>query len=202
MKKLTALLAACSVALCAVSCGQKSGNSTPDGNTATTAGQTMPVPGEAEKVIRDFAESSINGDVDTMILCMYPAEMIDAMEKAGMKEDFVKALENNVGGKLKSFTTDSWKELSPEAVSKAKSFFEAFAIGLNTSTQEFGINEGYSFNMNIDVEADGQVSTFSDPLCTVSIEGGGWKIIPASEEDLLAMGQAQTTSEAQPAPQN
>ena len=199
MKKLTALLIACFMAVCMASCSQKSdgGSSTDSTAQVTTAGEAeMTVPADAEKVLKEFAESSVSGEVEKMITCMYPAEMIDGMEKAGIKQEFAAAMSSGVGGELKKFSTDSCKKLSGEALEAAKKYFDSFALGLQIPTSGYKISDGYSLNVNIEIEVSGEASEFTDPVSVVLIEGEGWKLIPASEEYLLSMTQEQATEQA------
>lgn len=198
MKKITALLIACFMAVCAASCSQKSDDASPDSTAqVTTAGEAeMTVPGAAEKVLKEFAESSVSGEVEKMITCMYPAEMIDGMEQAGIKQEFAAAMSSGVGGELKKFSTDTCKKLSGEALEAAKKYFDSFALGLQIPTSGYQISDGYSLNVNIEIEVSGEASEFTDPVSVVLIDGEGWKLIPASEEYLLGMTQEQATEQA------
>ena len=205
MNKLKALFIICAAAVCAVSCGEKPADNAADdtagkADAVTTEAQpvseSVDIPAEAEKALKEFAESSISGDVDTMLKRMYPENMIDAMEKAGIKQEFAVAVSGSVGGKLNGFSIDGCTKLSDEAILKAENYYESFAAGLQTDTATFKINDGYSLNMNIDMELNGESGSFSDPVSVVLIDGDGWKLIPASEQDLLEMGQQQEQTQA------
>ena len=196
MKKLTALLIACFMAVCTASCTPRADDAnSPDGNAQVTTAE-LTLPEAAEKVLKEFAESSVAGEVETMITCMYPAEMIDGMEKAGIKQEFAEAMSPGVGGELKKFSTDTCKELSSEALEAAKKYFDSFAMGLQIPTSGYKISRGYSLNLNIEIEVSGEASEFTDPVSAVFIEDEGWKLIPASEEYLLGMTQEQETEQA------
>lgn len=196
MKKLTALLIACFMAVCTASCSQKSDGGSSTDSTAQVTTAELTLPEAAEKVLKEFAESSVAGEVETMITCMYPAEMIDGMEKAGIKQEFAEAMSPGVGGELKKFSTDTCKELSSEALEAAKKYFDSFAMGLQIPTGGYKISRGYSLNLNIEIEVSGEASEFTDPVSVVFIEDEGWKLIPASEEYLLGMTQEQETEQA------
>lgn len=196
MKRITALLIACFMTVCAASCSQKSDDADSAGGTAQVTTAELTVPEEAEKVLKSFAESSVSGEVETMITCMYPAEMIDGMEKAGIKQEFAAAMSSGVGGELKKFSTDTCKKLSGEALEAAKKYFDSFAMGLQIPTNGYQVSDGYSLNVNIEIEVNGEASEFTDPVSVVLIDGEGWKLIPASEEYLLGMTQEQETEQA------
>jgi hypothetical protein len=123
---------------------------------------------------------------------MYPEEMITGMEQSGIKEEFAVAMSSGVGGTLKTFSTDSGKKLSDEAIESAQKYFEAFAIGLQIGSKGYQIKDGYGVNVNIGIEKDGETSEFTDPVTVVLVDGEGWKLIPASEEYLLSMTQQPT----------
>lgn len=198
MKKITALLIACFMAVCTASCSQKSDDAGSADSTAqvTTAGEAeMTVPEAAEKVLKEFAESSVSGEVDIMMECMYPKEMIDGMEKAGMKEDFSNAMSSSSGGTLKKFGTDNCRKLSADAIKAAKQYFDAFALGLQISTTDYQIKDGYCLDVNIEIEVNGESSEFTDAVTVVLVDGEGWKLIPASEDYLLGMTQEQETEQ-------
>ena len=213
MKKLTALLVVCLMAVCAASCSEKPGKAKSGENAAQATAQAQtetPVPAEAEQTLKKFAESSVSGEVDTMIKCMYPEEMIEGMEKSGMKQEFAAAMSSGAGGTLRTFSTDGGKRLSDEAIKSAQQYFDAFALGLQISGRSYQIKDGYGVNVNIGIEKDGETSEFTDPVTVVLVEGEGWKLIPASEEYLLGMTQQPseqteaTTQEqetSEPAPQ-
>lgn len=195
MKKLTALFMVCIMAVCTASCSQKSGDEKSGDNVAQTEAETT-ISADAEKVLKDFAESSVSGEVDTMLRCMYPEVMIEGIESSGMKQEFAAAMSSGVGGTLKTFSTDSGKKLSDEAIKSAKQYFDAFAIGLQINGKNYQIKDGYGVNVNIGIEKDGETSEFTDPVTVVLIDGDGWKLIPASEDYLLNMTQ-QSTEQAE-----
>ena len=201
MKKLTTLFMVCLMTVCAVSCSQKSETGKSGDTVAQTEAETT-IPADAEKVLKEFAESSVSGEVDTMLKCMYPEVMIEGIENSGMKQEFAAAMSSGVGGTLKTFSADSGKKLSDEAIKSAQQYFDAFAIGLQISGNGYQIKDGYGVNVNIGIEKDGETSEFSDPVTVVLIDGDSWKLIPASEEYLLSMTQqpteqAETTTQEQ-----
>ncbi|WP_295079975.1 hypothetical protein [Ruminococcus sp.] len=218
MKRIKTLLFVCTIALCAVSCSKNTGG-TEQTDTASVAEQTTvqtgsydpsmigpaqgvpaaSLPADAEKALRSFAESSVSGDVDTMLESMYPVDAVEAMEESGMKQEFAVAMSSGVGGKLNNMTTDSCYKLSSAAIKAAKKYFDSFAEGLKLKNQNYQITDGYTLNISIETEINGQTDNFSDPVSVVLIEGEGWKLIPASEEYLL--GMVQTEEQTQPASQ-
>ena len=177
--------------VCAVSCRQTS-ETGKSGDTVTQTEAETTIPADAEKVLKEFAESSVSGEVDTMLKCMYPEVMIEGIENSGMKQEFAAAMSSGVGGTLKTFSADSGKKLSDEAIKSAQQYFDAFAIGLQISGNGYQIKDGYGVNVNIGIEKDGETSEFSDPVTVVLIDGDSWKLIPASEEYLLSMTQQPT----------
>ena len=214
MKRITALLLVCLMAVCTASCSKGSGNGNDSVIDATTApapsgtmdpamagpaqgGASAVLPDEAEQTVRAFAESSITGDVDTMVACMYPSGTVEAIEQYGIKQEFAVAISGNIGGKLTNMSTDNCRKLSAAAMQAARNYFEAFAEGLQVKNRNYQVSDGYCLDLNVELELNGETSTYSDPVSVIMVKGDGWKLIPSSEEDLESMLQSQTQEQTQ-----
>ena len=212
MKISKSMILVCAAVLCAVSCSEKSsGTDSSETTVQPTTTQAVSydpsmvgpaqgktpasLPAEAENVVRNFTESSATGDVDTMIKCMFPDEMLDAIEKFGVKQQFAVAISSSAGGKLSSFSTENCYKLGGEAIRISKNYYDSFAENLQIKSASYSVTDGYCLDITVDAEVNGEKSTFTDPVSVIMIEGSGWKVIPASEESILDMERQEEQTE-------
>lgn len=202
MRKFTALLLACFMAVCTASCSDKKDvDNTADTGTTNSApvgtldpsvagpgqnGPSVSLPAEAAQVIRDFAESSVVGDVDTVLACMYPKSSVEILEQSGVKQEFAVVIGNNLGGKLLGMSTDSCRKLGAEALQGAKKYYDT-----QDTNKTFTVSDGYELNMNVEIESNGQKLSSKDIVSVVMVDGEGWKLVPTNEQELIGLLDTQ-----------
>lgn len=215
MKKLTALLLACMTFVCAaVSCGKE--DKKDNKAETTTAAETdkdstdkdsddekkddkdsegssdkeinKEDQAEAEKVVKKFADATFGGDVEGMLSCLYPSDVVKSMKESGDMDDFAEAMgEPDELGKLTEFSTSDCKKLDEKAFESAQQYFTMYAQLMGTEAGDYKVTDGFSMKMKAKVEQDGKTEDFDEDVIVVMLDGEGWMLLPMSEDDLLSM---------------
>lgn len=224
MKKLTALLIACTAFVCAaVSCGdtnEKKNSSEKKSQTTTVAeeetteekteeeteekteektedeteAETEPaeeasdeVKEQVEKLVNDYADATNSKDVDSLLKCMLPDEVIDALTaQAEETGEDLWDLEEEITG-IKEVGVENVMSLNSKAIEGATQYFALMAAIMGSETVEFEIEEGYSFDMTLVFDSNGEDLDMSSASCAVRFKDYGWKILP--EVDGKTLGE-------------
>ena len=211
MNKLTALLLACMTFVCAaVSCGDKEKEDSKSNETTTVSQEEKTddkktddekeddkkeddkkdasgdkdadaSQEEVDKTVKGFLDSTIGNDVESMVTCLYPKSVVDAMKENGDMDDFAESLGEETGnGKVLSFETSDYKKLSDEAAKSAQKYFTIYAQLYSDKEEDFKVTDGYTLKLKASYEADGEKEDIDEDVIAVMIDGEGWKLIPMS----------------------
>jgi hypothetical protein len=143
---------------------------------------------EAEKVVKKFADATFGGDVEAMLSCLYPSDVVKSMKESGDMDDFAEAVgDPDELGELKDFSTSDCKKLDEKAFEGAQQYFTMYAQLMGAEAGDYKVTDGFSMKMKAKVEQDGETEDFDEDVIVVKLDGEGWMLLPMSEDDLLSM---------------
>jgi hypothetical protein rflaF_13982 len=116
----------------------------------------------------------------------YIKELKDDDKWDEMLDDHKDSMEERLDEyKVKVKDVKKGKKLKKVALKGAEAYFE------ETYDVEVDVKKGYEFTIKMQVKdkEDGDKNTEKDKVCVVKVKGEGWKVIPASKDELEDMGE-------------
>lgn len=189
MKKVLSFIIVCGLLTCAaVSCDNSANGSTISEDAS---------PQEAAKeAVRQYTETTYNGDADKNIELSYPKSMIGPMSDSGTLDPLKETIKDiNKTMKLKKLSVSDETELSEQALNGAATYFESMCSLLGIENTQFNITAGYTMKANRKIVNNGTTTKNTLQLSAVFIEDDGWKVLAMDEKKLEGFAESSNSSE-------
>lgn len=133
---------------------------------------------QIEKLVNEYADAMLAKDIDGALKCLFPDEIIDVImaqaEEEGedpwdMDEEITDVTEIGI---------DNVMTLNSKALEGATQYYAFMAAIMGSENVAFEIEEGYSFDMTLVCDSNGEEIDMSAPSCAVLIKDYGWKLLP------------------------
>ena len=143
---------------------------------------------EIEGELTKFTEVTFSGDVDGLLLCMYPKSVAESLKESGYADSFAEASDlAKDSGKLSECKAENVKELNADALVGAEKYFDSIATMFGGSETGSKVEKGYFLGMMVEIEKDGEKESSTEDTCIVYLKDEGWKIVPVTPDDLIDM---------------